>query len=226
MDDIEQTFLDAIIANPDDAEARSVYADWLDERGDPRGEYLRIEAQLNAGPARVAELTATLDPAWLAKVTRKCDVVILEPGRKIDAIKAVREVTGLSLKQAKDFVESPMPRSVRIELSFEEAQAVVAAFKSSTARVIVLPCTAPLSRLAPPSIEEGLSTLVITSINNRSEAISAVHAVIGIDLPAASELVDLVRSGAQRILLVGATSDTISAAVRALRPSCDIAISS
>jgi uncharacterized protein (TIGR02996 family) len=34
-------FLRAILAAPDDAALRLVYADWLDERGDPRGEYLR-----------------------------------------------------------------------------------------------------------------------------------------------------------------------------------------
>lgn len=204
-----------------------MYADWLDERGDPRGEYLRIEAQLNAGPTRVAALTATLDPAWLEKVTRKCDVVLLDPGRKIDAIKAVCKVTGISLKDAKNFVESPMPRSVRIELSFEEARAVVAAFASSSARVVVLPCTAPFPRVAPPFVgDRARSTLVITRINNRLDAIRAVREVTGIDPTAAGELVEGVCRGIRRILLTGAASETIIAAVLALRPACDVEISS
>lgn len=36
-------FIDAIIASPADEALRLVYADWLDERGDPRGRYLRTE---------------------------------------------------------------------------------------------------------------------------------------------------------------------------------------
>jgi uncharacterized protein (TIGR02996 family) len=41
-EDVEKEFLDAITRNPEDEEARAVYADWLEERGDPRGEYLRL----------------------------------------------------------------------------------------------------------------------------------------------------------------------------------------
>jgi uncharacterized protein (TIGR02996 family) len=36
----------AIEANPSDDTPRLAYADWLDERADPRGEYLRTELQL------------------------------------------------------------------------------------------------------------------------------------------------------------------------------------
>ena len=43
VSDLEKQFLQAIAKNPDDEEARSVYADWLEQRGDPRGEYLRLD---------------------------------------------------------------------------------------------------------------------------------------------------------------------------------------
>jgi uncharacterized protein (TIGR02996 family) len=39
----EQAFVQAILANPADDGPRLVYADWLEEREDPRGEFLRIE---------------------------------------------------------------------------------------------------------------------------------------------------------------------------------------
>jgi uncharacterized protein (TIGR02996 family) len=39
-------FLRAIIGDPDDDTARLIYADWLDERGDPRGEFIRVQCQL------------------------------------------------------------------------------------------------------------------------------------------------------------------------------------
>lgn len=38
----EQVFLDAIRANPDDDVMKLVYADWLDEQGDVRGELIRV----------------------------------------------------------------------------------------------------------------------------------------------------------------------------------------
>ena len=42
----EASFLDAIKANPRDRALRLVYADWLEECGDARAEYLRVDAQL------------------------------------------------------------------------------------------------------------------------------------------------------------------------------------
>lgn len=43
-------FLAEILANPDDITARLVYADWLEERADPRSEFIRVQC-------RLAELT-------------------------------------------------------------------------------------------------------------------------------------------------------------------------
>jgi uncharacterized protein (TIGR02996 family) len=40
-------FLQAIIANRDDDGPRLVYADWLDEQGDPRGEFIRVQCRLD-----------------------------------------------------------------------------------------------------------------------------------------------------------------------------------
>ena len=57
----EQSFLDEITANPDDDIPRLIYADWLEERGDPRGEFIRVQCEL-AGlrktQKRFAELRA------------------------------------------------------------------------------------------------------------------------------------------------------------------------
>src|SRR5262249_5185798 len=38
----EQAFLRAMLASPDDLDLRQVFADWLQEQGDPRGELLRL----------------------------------------------------------------------------------------------------------------------------------------------------------------------------------------
>src|SRR5262245_34868528 len=47
---IETHFLEAIRANPGDVACRLVYADWLEERGDPRAELIRIEEEMRPLP--------------------------------------------------------------------------------------------------------------------------------------------------------------------------------
>lgn len=42
----EQPFFDEIIAAPDDDTPRLILADWLEERGDPRSEFIRVQCQL------------------------------------------------------------------------------------------------------------------------------------------------------------------------------------
>ncbi len=38
--------LDAVLADPDDDATRLVYADWLLEQGDPRGEFIQVECEV------------------------------------------------------------------------------------------------------------------------------------------------------------------------------------
>src|ERR1700676_1487938 len=71
----DDAFLQAIRERPDDDAPRLLYADWLDERGDPRGEFIRVQCAL-AGlseydprrwdlAARERELLSEHDKAWL-----------------------------------------------------------------------------------------------------------------------------------------------------------------
>ena len=56
----EAAFLDRICASPDDDVPRLIFADWLDERNDPRGEFIRVQvaiAHLPAGDPRQDTLT-------------------------------------------------------------------------------------------------------------------------------------------------------------------------
>jgi uncharacterized protein (TIGR02996 family) len=86
----ERAFERAILAAPEDDSRRLVYADWLEERGDPRGEYLRVETALASMPSggrqyrslrkRVTELRKGVDRAWgitfgLRKITAIEDLV-------------------------------------------------------------------------------------------------------------------------------------------------------
>jgi uncharacterized protein (TIGR02996 family) len=74
----EQAFLQEIEKNPNDDTSRLVYADWLDERGDPRAAYLRAEVTLAAVDPkspdadeprrRLMDARAGADPPWLGRL--------------------------------------------------------------------------------------------------------------------------------------------------------------
>jgi uncharacterized protein (TIGR02996 family) len=50
VSDEERGLLEAILETPDDDAPRLVYADWLQGRGDPRGELIQLQCQLAAAP--------------------------------------------------------------------------------------------------------------------------------------------------------------------------------
>jgi uncharacterized protein (TIGR02996 family) len=58
--DTENALLRAALADPDDEFPRLAYADWLDERGDPRSELIRIESALR-GPEGSLKQRAMLE---------------------------------------------------------------------------------------------------------------------------------------------------------------------
>lgn len=62
-------------------------------------------------------------------------VVLVEAGaNKIGVIKEVRAITGLGLKEAKDFVESP-PKNVKEGVSKEDAEAVKKKLEAAGAKI-------------------------------------------------------------------------------------------
>jgi uncharacterized protein (TIGR02996 family) len=76
----DEAFIQNILAYPDDPGLRLIYADWLDEQNDPRGAFLRLEAEVAALPekdrkrealtARLRELSAELPRHWLVRLDR------------------------------------------------------------------------------------------------------------------------------------------------------------
>lgn len=75
----DSDFIRAILARPDDGTLRHVYADWLEERGDPRGEFLRLDdqqahakdaKQFLAQHERLQALRKEIAPSWLAQMSR------------------------------------------------------------------------------------------------------------------------------------------------------------
>src|SRR5258708_7288024 len=80
----DKDFLSKLLENPADDVTRLVYADWLDEQGDPvssaKSEFLRVTVELVTGSGkkgwrkarrkRLQQLAAQLDTDWLPLVSR------------------------------------------------------------------------------------------------------------------------------------------------------------
>ena len=69
----QNAFLHTICAHPDEDAPRLVYADWLDERGDPLGEFIRVQvelAKIKENHPRFAPLRSRQLELMLANVPR------------------------------------------------------------------------------------------------------------------------------------------------------------
>ncbi len=62
----QQSFLNEISASPRSHAARLIYADWLEDRGDPRGEFIRLQCQRDpAGDHQTERSKACPREQWL-----------------------------------------------------------------------------------------------------------------------------------------------------------------
>jgi uncharacterized protein (TIGR02996 family) len=103
----EAAFLNAIRANPADDLPRLAYADWLEERGDPRGRALRLACHFRQAWAELRDLLPALDGDWLADAFGGFRLVLrgYPADRKIAVIKLIREMTHCTLLEAKRLSE-------------------------------------------------------------------------------------------------------------------------
>ncbi len=86
-----------------------------------------------AAPVGVVAAAGAAAPA--AEEKTEFDVILASFGaKKLDVIKAVREITGLGLKDAKDLVEGA-PKTVKEGVSKDEAEKVKAALTEAGATV-------------------------------------------------------------------------------------------
>jgi uncharacterized protein (TIGR02996 family) len=108
----ESAFLAAISASPGDDLPRLVYADWLDERGDPRAAYLRAEVEHfsteweDSGDSPAWSLRKAVDPVWAARVSRH-PLGILIPGLTFSG--GGPAVTAADLRQIESHWQTPLP---------------------------------------------------------------------------------------------------------------------
>ena len=90
-----------------------------------------------AAPVMMAGGGAGVAAAAPVEEKTEFTVVLSEVGeKKINVIKAVREVTSLGLKEAKDLVEGA-PQTVKEGVSKEEAEKIKKAFEDAGAKVTI-----------------------------------------------------------------------------------------
>jgi large subunit ribosomal protein L7/L12 len=93
-----------------------------------------VSAAAAAMPMAVAGPAAAAAPA---EAQTEFTVTLSEVGdKKINVIKAVREVTSLGLKEAKDLVEGA-PQTVKENVSKEEAEKIKKVFEEAGAKVTI-----------------------------------------------------------------------------------------
>jgi uncharacterized protein (TIGR02996 family) len=158
--------LDAVLADPDAEAPRQVYADWLLEQGDPRGELIAVQTELARGglsvvrrlelEAREVSLLSEHGARWLGRLST--DVVRASFARGfLDAL------TVLDVASLFEADETLRQEPVR-QLVFMMRQ------RLDVARVLTLPWVSRLqaleftasSELRPALTLEGLSTLLGT----------------------------------------------------------------
>jgi|SRR5688572_26947002 len=90
---------------------------------------------VKAAPVAVAGPAAAAGPAEAAEEKTEFNVILKAAGaNKIGVIKAVREITGLGLKDAKDLVEAA-PKPVKEGASKAESEEMAAKLKEAGAEV-------------------------------------------------------------------------------------------
>lgn len=103
-------------------------------------EQLEAELGVKAGApmmAMAAGPAAAAAPAAPVEEQTEFDVILKEVGaKKLDVIKAVREITGLGLKEAKDLVEGA-PKEVKTGVSKDDAKAIQTKLEAAGAAVQV-----------------------------------------------------------------------------------------
>lgn len=160
------SLLDAVLARPDDDAPRRVYADWLEEQGDPRGEFIAVQCELAAGgvePSRRAALEererALLNlhqAAWLGPLSTEAASVSFSRG-------FLAEVTVLDVDAVEAAQAALLKEPVRTLVFAARRRVEVARILSWPWLATVRELEFRSSRWSPaPMGREGLATLLST----------------------------------------------------------------
>jgi large subunit ribosomal protein L7/L12 len=97
----------------------------------------KLEDHWGVSAAAPVAVAAAAAPAEQAEAKTEFDVILVDGGaNKINAIKEVRAITGLGLKEAKDLVEGA-PKPVKTAVSKDEADKIKKQLEEAGAKVEV-----------------------------------------------------------------------------------------
>lgn len=138
--DEEAALISTIREHPGDPTPRLVYADWLDERGDPRAEYLRLVVELAVESThrkvverraeRLHELARTIDRDWRERVSVLYRIMLewVDPNGGDDLIELLQLRFALTRDGARALTAGTPP-SIASGLLREEAEEMKASFE-------------------------------------------------------------------------------------------------
>ncbi len=158
-------------------------------------------------PMLVLSSAAAAQDAW--------SVVLTDAGpNKILVIKELRTATGLGLKQAKDFVEAPMPQVVKEGLAQDAASAMVSAFEKAGAKAERRSSKGSIEKPKSPGVPvEGSYSVRLESFgSSKIGCIKVVKDETGLGLAETKKLVE----SAPVFVKEGLTKEQADALVKAL----------
>jgi uncharacterized protein (TIGR02996 family) len=130
-------FVQAMRDAPDDEALRLVFADWLEDRGDPRGEFLRVQVELarwvpdlarrTALRQRERELLAGHGREWIGPLADYCLSWHFEGGLAHVTMNARRFAGKAFAARAEELLTRAWVRRLRLEGAYRHRRAVAAA---------------------------------------------------------------------------------------------------
>lgn len=214
MNDAEAEFIRAIQRAPEDDEARLIYADWLEQQGDIRAEYLRLEVQRRRIPRRLAQLEQIVRPSWRASVDLRCRILLISTRNTIKTLMAIREATGLGLKEAIELDSEARITGyavIRDDIDPDVARSIAATFEGA-ATVEVEPYVGEPPPRRPTVVPHSF-VLVSIHVDRRIEALTLVRELTGWGLAEASRVIDEIAAGTPREIRVAIDDPADVAAV-------------
>jgi uncharacterized protein (TIGR02996 family) len=214
----DQAFLDALRAQPADDTTRLVYADWLEEHGDPRGRYLRLEIELDAlkeSDPRVAPLEQELrllrqacDADWLDQAGKRFDVWLLGytlsgVGMKRALVAAIGRVATLPEPEAAGLAEH-LPQTILHDVRRDRGEQARDILRQAleawglgrwggTVRAALAPARSPRPGRGPASARTGFILRLVrppSGSRDRVPLIAVIQDITGRSLRAARDMLE------------------------------------
>jgi uncharacterized protein (TIGR02996 family) len=134
----ERAFLRAVCDRPDDDLPRLIFADYLDERGDPRGEFIRVQCELERIACRAGYGRQVRDPCGFPGWCRACDL----RRRERELLTSHHHVWAAPVAAVLGVDVAPVPAYTTWESA---AVGLPWAFRRGFAESVALPCAAFLA---------------------------------------------------------------------------------